>query len=209
MSHTIIVNGKLITFDGQDAQALAISGETITAVGTNEAIKAQAGSAHVIDAQGATVMPGFIDSHVHLFGGSVELECVNLSELFGEATIKEAVDNHPQTLAPGEVMLAASIDYHAFGDQAITRHELDRISPNVPLVAIAADHHTAWANTAALELAGILNGADVAHGSTILMSDDGKASGELRESGAFGPVLALTPSNKPLREACNTVHPMA
>lgn len=192
MTDTIIVNGKVITFDGRDAQALAISGETITAVGSNKEIQALAGSARVIDAQGSTVMPGFIDSHVHLFGGSAELDCVNLLELSGEAAIKDAVNNHPQTLAPGEVILAASIDYHAFGERPITRHDLDRISPDAPFAATAADHHTVWANTAALKLAGLLNGATVANGSEVVLADDGKASGELRETSAFAPVLALT-----------------
>lgn len=192
MTDTVILNGKVITFDGQDAQALAISGDTISAVGSNEDIKALAGSAKVIDAAGATVMPGFIDSHVHLFGGSAELECVNLSEIFGETAIKEAVNNHQQSLAPGEARLAASIDYHAFGERPITRHDLDLISPDIPFCAIAADHHTVWANTSALELAGILNGASAPKGSEVVMADDGSASGELRETGAFGPVLALT-----------------
>lgn len=192
MTDTVILNGKVITFDGQDAQALAISGDLITAVGSNKDIKALAGSATVIDADGATVMPGFIDSHVHLFGGSAELDCVNLSGLFGHDAIKEAVASHSQSLAPGETMLAASIDYHAFGDRSITRHDLDAISPDIPFCAIAADHHTVWANTAALELAGLIQGASVPSGSKVVMSADGTASGELRETGAFGPVLALT-----------------
>lgn len=191
MADTVIVNGKLITFDGQDAQALAITGNTIEAVGTTSEIMALPGSPKVIDAQGATVLPGFIDSHVHLFGGSAELECLNLTGIEGEEQLRAAVSSCDKP-ADNEVMLAASIDYHALGDRAITRDDLDRIAPDRPFAAIAADHHTVWANTKALEMAGLLNGKSVAEGSEVVMAADGRASGELRETGAFGAVLALT-----------------
>jgi len=192
MTDTVILNGKVVTFDGPDAQALAIKGDTIEAVGSTADIRAMAGNAKIIDAAGATVMPGFIDSHVHLFGGSAELDCVNLAGVVGEESLIEAVARIANPPPANEVMLAVSIDYAALGNRGITRHDLDKISPDRPFAAMAADHHTVWANTAALEMAGLLNGADVAEGSEISMASDGKASGELRETGAFGPVLALT-----------------
>ncbi|MEM7256257.1 MAG: amidohydrolase family protein, partial [Pseudomonadota bacterium] len=192
MVDIVILNGKVITFDGQDAQALAIKGDTIEAVGATEDIRSIAGDAQVIDAAGATVMPGFIDSHVHLFGGSAELDCVNLAGEGGEQAIAQAIQNHPHKAAGNEVMLAASLDYHAFGERDITRHDLDAVAPDIPFAAIAADHHTVWANTRALEMAGLINGATVPEGSEVVMGGDGLASGELRETGAFGPVLALT-----------------
>jgi predicted amidohydrolase YtcJ len=192
MADIVILNGSVITFDGRDAEALAITGDTIEAVGTTAEIRNIAGSAQVIDAAGATVMPGFIDSHVHLFGGSAELDCMNLAGCEGEQSIAEAIRNHRQSLQGDEVMLAASIDYHAFGSRAITRHDLDRVAPDIPFAAIAADHHTVWANTKALTMAGLINGASVPEGSEVVMAEDGTAGGELRETGAFGPVLALT-----------------
>jgi len=192
MVDTVIVNGKLITFDGQDAEALAIKGNSIEAVGTTAEIRALAGSPKVIDAQGATVLPGFIDSHVHLFGGSAELDCVNLSGIAGDDQLAAAIRAHEDASDTNDIMLGACIEYHAFGERDITRADLDRISPERPFAAIAADHHTVWANTAALKMAGLLNGATVAEGSEIVMAADGLASGELRETGAFGAVLALT-----------------
>lgn len=192
MTDIVILNGKVITFDGQDAQALAIKGDTIEAVGSTKDIQAMAAGAHVIDAAGATVMPGFIDSHVHLFGGSAELDCVNLAGKSGEQAVAQAIAGHVHQPQQDEVMLAASLDYHAFGEHEITRHHLDKVAPNIPFAAIAADHHTVWANTKALEMAGLIHGASVPEGSEVVMAGDGKASGELRETGAFGPVLALT-----------------
>jgi len=193
MTDRVILNGKVITFDGQDAEALAIKGNTIEAVGSTEDIRAMAGGATEIDAAGATVLPGFIDSHVHLFGGSAELQCLNLAGVIGEAALGSAVKEFAsQNGDSDDVMLAASIDYHAFGDRDITRQDLDKIAPDRPFAAIAADHHTVWANTKALEMAGLLQGASVPDGSEVVMAQDGSASGELRETGAFEPVLALT-----------------
>ena len=82
----VIHNGALITFDPDQPQAsaLAITGNKISAVGSDAQITVLIGpDTKVIDAQGGTVLPGFIDSHVHLFGGSVELEYLNLYGLTG------------------------------------------------------------------------------------------------------------------------------
>ncbi|MEL6648892.1 MAG: amidohydrolase family protein, partial [Pseudomonadota bacterium] len=78
MPDIVILNGKLITMAGPDAEALAITGGRIEAVGTTADIRAMAGGARVIDAGGCTVLPGFIDSHVHLFTGAAELDYLNL-----------------------------------------------------------------------------------------------------------------------------------
>lgn len=193
MVDTVILNGKVITFDGADAQALAIEGDRISAVGSTADIRTMAGSdTQLIDAAGATVMPGFIDSHVHLFGGAAELGCVNLSGLRGDAALTQAMKSTTPPESDNDVLLAVSIDYGAFGDKPITRQDMDRILPDRAFAAIAADHHTVWANTLALEAAGLLHGKQVAEGSEVVMAEDGKASGELRETGAFGPVLDLT-----------------
>ncbi|MGB1036536.1 MAG: amidohydrolase, partial [Candidatus Puniceispirillales bacterium] len=69
---------------------------------------------------------------------------------------------------------------------------LDKVLPDRAFAMFAADHHTIWANTKALEMAGILNGGDVDKGAEIIMGADGKAAGELREPGAYAPVLRLT-----------------
>ncbi len=192
MADVVILNGHLITFNGPDAEALAIEGGVITAVGTTAEIQASAGNARVIDAAGATVLPGFIDSHVHLFGGSAELDYLNLSEVHGQSALSDAVRSYANDRPDDKLVFAVSLDYRAMGERDITRHDLDAVLPDRPFAAIAADHHTAWANTKALELAGLLHGAPMPEGSEVVMSSDGSASGELRETGAFGPIMALT-----------------
>ncbi|MEO1110141.1 MAG: amidohydrolase [Pseudomonadota bacterium] len=192
MNDLVIVNGKVITFDGPDAQALAIKGGVITAVGSTSEILDLAGLARVIDAQGATVLPGFIDSHVHLFGGGTELEFPNLNGVSDIAAMAGIVQPYAAMNPDHTVLFANSLDYEAFGRGPVTRHDLDQVIPDRPFAAMAADGHTAWANSKALERAGLLHGATVADGSEIVMAPDGLASGELREPDAYGPVLALT-----------------
>ena len=193
MPDIVILNGKLITMAGPDAEALAITGGRIEAVGTTADIRAIAGSARVIDAGGCTVLPGFIDSHVHLFTGSAELDYLNLQDVTGEDALTKAVRAYSSERPDDRLLFAACIDYNVLGDQTPTRQDLDRVMPDRPFAAMAADHHTVFANTAALDMAGLLHGADMPEGTEVVMAADGTAHGELREFGAYGPVMALTP----------------
>lgn len=192
MADIVILNGRLITFDGPDAEALAIAGGVIEAVGTNDEIRALAGGARVIDAGGATVLPGFIDSHVHLFNGSAELGYLSLAGVMGADALAARVRAYAAERPEEPVIFGATIDYHVMGDRRTTRHDLDAALPDRPFAAMSADHHTVWANTRALEMAGLLHGAPMPEGSEVVMGEDGLATGELRETGAFGPILAIT-----------------
>ncbi|MEH6391250.1 MAG: amidohydrolase [Sulfitobacter sp.] len=193
----IILNGTLITFDDatpDDATALAMAGGVITAVGPNAAMRDLAGpDTHVIDAQGGTVMPGFIDSHVHLFGGSVELSCLDLFGIQGGDALKAAIAPFAAANPDDRIVFAVQADYAILHDlRTPTRQELDQACPDRPFAMFAPDHHTIWANTAALELAGLLHGGETDAGSQIVMGDDGRATGELREPGAYAAILKLT-----------------
>jgi len=192
----VILNGRLITFEASRpaAQALAVSGGRIAAVGDTAEIRGLAGpGTRVIDAGGATVLPGFIDSHVHLFGGSVELSCLDLYGVQGldrlSATVREWAAKNPDD----RVVFAVQADYGIVAPgHHTTRQDLDQVMPDRPFAMFAPDHHTIWANTRALELAGLLHGGPVDQGAEIVMAADGTATGELREPGAYAPVLKLT-----------------
>jgi len=192
----IIANGRLLTFDKTqpEASALAVHGGQIIAVGQTADLMAMAGSdTRVIDAAGSTVLPGFIDSHVHLFGGSVELDYLDLYGVQGIEALTDKVQAWSKACPDDQMLFAIQGDYNiiAPGHQT-TRHDLDRAMPDRPFAMFAADHHTIWANTKALELAGILHGGEVDKGAEIIMAKDGTAAGELREPGAYAPVLKLT-----------------
>jgi predicted amidohydrolase YtcJ len=192
----VILNGRLVTFDPEcpRAEALAIRGGTISAVGSTAEIRALAGpDTRVFDAGGATVLPGFIDSHVHLFGGSVELGYLDLYGVADEDTLTAKVREWAAQCPDDRIVFAVQADYAILGaGRHTTRHDLDRVLPDCPFAMFAPDHHTIWANTAALEAAGVLHGAAVDKGAQIVMVDDGLATGELQEPSAYAPVLRLT-----------------
>jgi len=96
---------------------------------------------------------------------------------------------YAQSRPEAKLLVAQGADYTILSkDERVTRHHLDRIIPDRPFMMFSPDHHTAWANTIALEEAGILKGRDAGVGSEVVMGADGLASGELREGGAIDPV---------------------
>lgn len=194
----IIENGKLITFGGGTgrAEAIALAGGHILAVGSIAEVRETRGpNTRMIDAQGNTVLPGFIESHIHLFSGGLELGMLDLSTSHDADSVTALVREYSAQQPEAPVLYAIGAHYDLLGSgQPIDRHGLDLVMPVRPFAVMAADHHTLWANTPALELAGILQGADVPEGSEIAMGADGLATGELLEAGAYEYVLAMTAS---------------
>ncbi|NML76522.1 amidohydrolase [Rhizobium sp. S-51] len=192
----IIRNARVLTMDDAlpRAEAVAIVGNRIAAIGGNAEIEAMATpSTRIIDAKGATVMPGFNEAHMHIFGGSVSLNELSLFGVNGFDTLKEAVTAYAAANPDLELLVAQTADYTILSEEErVTRHHLDRIIPDRPFMMVAPDRHTAWANTIALERAGILHGRDVGVGNEIVMGEDGLANGELRESNAMRPVAVMS-----------------
>lgn len=192
----IITNARAITFDNDNpgAEAVAVRDGLIMAVGTADQVDNLRGpDTRVVDAAGGTVLPGFIESHLHLFGGSAELDCLNLTGIEGHDALTTVVQRRASERPDEQLVYAVCADYAILNEQrVITRHDLDQVMPDRPFAMMAPDHHTVWANSQALELAGILRGGDAGVGCEIVMGEDGLAQGELRETGAFGPVVALT-----------------
>ena len=190
----IVTNGKVLTMDEARprAEAVALQGERVLAVGTTDEIAALAGAGcRVIDAGGATVLPGLIESHLHLFMGGNELGHLQLLHVQGAEALRQALGAFAAANPDAPMLMGQGCDYAILG-RALTRHDLDAIIPDRPVLFTAADHHTAWANTRALEMAGILHGRSLGVGNEIVLGADGLATGELREFEAFAPVLALT-----------------
>lgn len=192
----IIRNARVLTMEDAQprAEAVAISGNRIAAIGGNAEIDAMATpSTRIIDAGGATVMPGFNEAHMHIFGGSVSLNELSLFGVKGFDALKEAVTAYAAANPDLELLVAQTADYTILSEEErVTRHHLDRIIPDRPFMMVAPDRHTAWANTIALEKAGILHGRDVGVGNEIVMGEDGLANGELRESNAMRPVAVMS-----------------
>lgn len=191
----IIRNARVLTMDEANprAAAVAVSGNRILAVGSEAEIDAYSGpDTHVIDAKGATVLPGFNEAHMHIFGGSAELRELSLMGVKGFDALDRALKAYAADYPQRDLLIAQHADYTILSDdERVTRHHLDRILPDRAVLIFAPDHHTAWANTLALTMGGILEGRDVGIGNEIVMGEDGLANGELRESNAIRPVSAL------------------
>ncbi|CAN5408675.1 amidohydrolase [soil metagenome] len=195
MADLIVTNARIRTMDpaAPHAEAIAVTGETITAVGSNADILAlRTADTRIIDAGGNSVLPGFIESHMHLFVGAAELEHLQLFGVNGRDALTTAIRDYAAARPQSSFLLAQGADYTILSKtERVTRHDLDRIIADRPFAMTAPDHHTMWANTKALELSGLLHGRTLGPGNEIVMAADGLAEGELREGEAFDPLIEV------------------
>ncbi len=196
----IVVNARILTMDEANprAEAIALAGGRILAVGTEGDVRALQGpQTQVVDAGGASVLPGFIESHIHMFGGAEELGHLQLAGIEGFEALKASLSAHAAAHPDDALLTGHGAGYTMISeDEPLTRHHIDRIVADRPVVLVGADHHTSWANTKALEMAGILHGKAVNPGNEVVMGPDGLATGELRESEAMSPVFHLGGQNR-------------
>lgn len=193
----IITNARAITLDPAQprAEAAAVAGGRIVFVGgADDAARLRGPRTHLIDAAGRTLMPGIIDSHFHLRMGALKLDDIRLEGVDSYAALTNVVRAYAAAQPQKPWLVGYGLGYTLLPANApLTRQHLDTIVADHPLVVLAFDLHTAWANTKALELANILQGGMCEPGNEIVIADDGTASGEMREPGAFNRVLALMP----------------
>lgn len=191
---TIITNAKVLTMDEAHpgAEAVAFAGGRILAVGGRAEVEALAGpGTRVVDAGWRTLLPGFVESHLHLVLGGNELSQLQLGGVSGLDALAAAFRAYAAA-NPGLPLVMAQGAAYEILDHPVTRADLDRVIADRPIAMMAPDHHTVWANTAALQAAGLLHGAAMPAGHVVVMGADGTATGELLEFEAFSPVLALT-----------------
>jgi predicted amidohydrolase YtcJ len=148
----------------------------------------------ITQSEGLLALPGFCESHAHLFGGGVTLAQLNLSQVHDADALRVALLRHAAATPDGEMVCAYAANYDLLGDKRPDRHALDAVLADRPLCITSTDFHCAWANTAALQAAGILQGADAGPGAEVVLAPDGLATGELREFAAMDLVRRLAPS---------------
>lgn len=174
--------------------AIAVRNGYIDALGADEGIRSLVGPhTRIIDAGGRELLPGFIESHLHLFMGGATLSMLDLSEVFGFDAVYAAFQNSINDNPGTDLIAGFAANYTMFGeDRRPDRHLLDQISLDRPICMYSVDLHCAWANSRALDLAGILHGVDLEPGSEVVMGEDGKATGELREFAAMNFIQQLS-----------------
>lgn len=173
------------------AQALAVRGERIVAVGP-EADAMAADAREVVDLAGRLLIPGFQDAHVHPVGAGVELGACDLSHGDTIADYEAAVAEYAATHPEVEWITGGGWSMEAFPGGVPHRRILDRLVPDRPVYLVNRDHHGAWVNSRALEIASVdAATADPADG-RIERDPDGAPGGMLQE-GAMGLVAAVVP----------------
>ena len=184
----IVINADIRTADPirMRASAFAIEAGKFTAVGTNEEIlKLVEPNTRVLDAEGKSVLPGFIDSHTHLSSGAKIVTGINLTGIKEKSVWLDMIKKRVQTMEPGEWLLGGRWDY-TFEDKGLpTRWELDNVSPNNPVALSDIDGHSMWVNSLAIEKANLKSDSEVPMGGQILLDESGVPNGILLE-GAMG-----------------------
>jgi predicted amidohydrolase YtcJ len=187
----ILYHGRIITVDATDrvAQAIAITGNTITAIGSDAEITQLAGPAtRRIDLGGRAVTPGLLDAHAHFASGGADrlftLD-VGYPSVKSIMDIVDSVRARAVALTPGEVISGRGWDEGKFAEhRMITAKDLDAASPNNPVYLTNTTGHYGVANSAMLRLANITRETNDPANGTIDRSPDGSPTGVLKESAA-------------------------
>ncbi|WP_250303006.1 amidohydrolase [Streptomyces sp. A 4/2] len=194
----IFTHGPVHTGDAARTRAgsLAVTGERITAVGHDEVRDLIGPGTEVVDLQGKLLLPGFQDSHIHAVSGGMEMAECDLTGTVGVedylTRIRAYGDAHPDR----PWITGGGWSMESFDGGLPTRQLLDSVVPDRPVLLSNRDHHGAWANTRALELAGLTReSADPADG-RIEREPDGTPSGMLQE-GATALVSRIVPPSTP------------
>ncbi len=198
---TVILNARIYTVNPQQtwAEALAISGEKIIAVGsTNEIQKYRNASTKIIDAQSHFVLPGFVDCHIHFMDGSMGLTRVDLNDAKTVTEIQKRVKDYAESHLQEPWITGMGWTYPTFGPSALPNKKiLDDVVPTRPVYLVAFDGHSSWANSKALQMAGITRETPDPPNGKIVRNEKGEATGALKET-AGDLVAKVMP--KPSRE---------
>ena len=182
----IIVNANVHTIDNQQphAEAIAILGNRIAAVGSNNDIQRLKGSqTRVIDAKGQLVLPGFNDAHVHFMSGGFQLSSVDLRDADTPDEFARRVQDFAAKLPPGQWMTGGDWDHERWpGATLPTKELIDRYTPDTPVFVNRLDAHMALANSLVLKLAGITRDTKDPDGGVIVRDRNGEPIGVLKDA---------------------------
>jgi predicted amidohydrolase YtcJ len=167
----VIINGKVLTIDKYhpSAEALAIKGEYIIAVGTTSQIsdRIEEGKTKIIDANQRLVIPGFNDAHVHF--GPLDPDYIELRYTTDPTIITEKVKVQVAKSQPGELIRGGHWEHEMFTDKKWPSKELiDNISPDNPVILSRADGHSVLVNSYVLKASGITKNTPDPFGGVIL-----------------------------------------
>lgn len=180
----VLTNGKIFTADarGTTAEAVAVDGERVVAVGPARDIASRFEAARTVDLKGRLVTPGFNDAHIHFLGGGLSLLRVNLMGARTLAEAKARVAARVRELRPGAWVTGRGWDHTLWGGEWPTKKDLDEVAPNNPVILQRVDGHVSWANTLALQKGGVTRETPDPQGGEILRDAAREPTGILKET---------------------------
>jgi len=182
----IITNAKIWTVDKSlpTAQAVAVLGDRIVAVGSNADVDAWRGShTQVIDARGRLLLPGFNDSHVHFVSGGMQLTNIQLNDATSPQEFARRIGERTRITPKGEWILGGNWDETKWNPPDIpTKESIDALTPDTPVFVSRYDGHMGLANSLALKLAGITAKTPDPPGGMIVRDAQGNPTGALKDA---------------------------
>jgi predicted amidohydrolase YtcJ len=182
----IITNAKVWTVDKTHptAQAVAVLGDRIVAVGSNADIDVWRGhDTKVIDAGGKLLLPGFNDAHVHFVSGGLQLESVQLNDATSKQEFVRRIAAQAKKTPKGEWIQGGDWDETKWSPLSLPTKELiDAVTPDNPVFVSRYDGHSALANSTALRLAGITSQTPDPPGGVIIRDAQGNPTGDLKDA---------------------------
>lgn len=211
---TVFRNGRVFTADAARtwANAVAVEAGRIVAVGGDDAVAAYLPRAQdVVDLDGRALLPGFIDAHAHPLMGGLERARCDLTDARTAQECRDLIASYARRHPEREWILGGGWSMDSFPGGRPDRRLLDDVSPDRPVFLPNRDHHSAWANSAALARAAIdATTPDPADG-RIERDTDGAPTGLLHE-GAMDLLAPVLPADtqqeydEGLREALRHLH---
>ena len=182
-----VVNARVWTGNPKQpwASGVAVSGDKIVAVGSSAEISKLAktsDSARVIDAGGALVTPGFIDSHVHFVDGGFRLASVQLRDAKTREEFIARIKAFAATVSPGTWITGGDWDHTHWGGELPTRQWIDSVTPNNPVWVSRLDGHMALANTLAMNAGKVTKETRDVDGGTIVRDATGMPTGIFKDN---------------------------
>lgn len=203
----VILNANIVTLDPKQprAQALAVRDGRVVAVGSNDEVSKYVGDkTKAVDLGGKTVVPGFVDCHVHMTSFGKQLQALDLRDVKSINEMKSKIREYAEKNPGKKWILGGRWDHERFVEKRFpTRWDLDEAVSDKPVFLVRVCGHVGVANSKALELAGITKSTVVSGGKVDLDEASGEPNGVLREN-ALEHVWRVVP--KPtaaeLEEAC-------
>ncbi len=188
----VLTNGKIVTVDpsAPEAQAVAIRGDRIVALGTSADMKRYVGAGtEVIDLKGQLAIPGFIEGHGHFTGvGEAQLN-LNLMKVTSWDEIVAMVEQAVKTAKPGQWIYGRGWHQEKWTKKPApsvegfpTHDSLSRVSPNNPVLLTHASGHASFANAKAMELSAVTGKTPNPDGGDFLKDAAGNPTGLFRET---------------------------